>query len=198
MSLLIVSSCANKKAEKILKELEEQEDPVYSPIHEESPTNDKLVEENQIVEVTFTNFLSYFPEKDVPYNLQDIKFTSYIEPEFVVEYIDSEYLKKDSLEQIEAETEYDYTPLKYAYAGKMNIKHKHLLAYYQIRENIGPNGYYILAMYDNDGVFLDSLHFDVYKVYLEASDEVIVYNDSIEIKINDKKHSIYIDEQGVF
>jgi hypothetical protein len=199
MSLMIISSCANKKGEKFLEEIEKPEESVSSFIEEQSSSNDNLIEENNAIEVTFSNFLSYFPEKTVPFNLKDISFTSYIESDFVLEFIDSEYLNKDSLEIIEAgEDEESYTPLNYAYAAKIEIKGIYLLAYYQIRENIGPSGNYILATYDKEGVFLDSLNFDVFNVYLEGSEEVIVHGDSLTINVGDNKEVISINEQGNF
>jgi hypothetical protein len=78
------------------------------------------------------------------------------------------------------------------------MNRKYLLAYYQIRENIGPNGNYTLAVYDTAGKLTDTINFDVFKVYLEASDEVIVYKDSIKVSINNKKHLLNIDEHGRF
>jgi hypothetical protein len=193
--LLLVSSCANKKGDKFMKEIEKPTEIVSS----DEMLNEDLIEENNTIEVTFSNFLSYFSEKTTPFNLKDISFTSYIESEFVLEYIDSEYLVKDSLELIEAgEDEESYTPLNYAYAAKIVIEDKYLLAYYQIRENVGPRGNYTLATYDQGGMFLDSINFDVFNVYLEGSEEVIVDDDSITINIGDNKKVVSIDEQGIF
>ena len=196
MNLLLISSCANKKGDKFMKEIEKPTEIVSSDNEAQS---EDFIEENNTIEVTFSNFLSSFPEKTVPFNLKDISFTSYIETEFVLEYIDAEYLVKDSLELIEAgEDEESYTPLNYAYAAKIEIKGIYLLAYYQIRENIGPNGNYTLATYDKDGVLLDFINFDVFNVYLEGSEEVIINDDSITINIRDNKEVISINEHGKF
>ena len=45
---------------------------------------------------------------------------------------------------------------------------------------------------------IDSIDFDIYEVYIEQNDKVIIYDDLIKVNIDNKDYQINIDEKGKF
>ena len=77
LSFILITSCANNKAEKLLKEIEEREKTVNTEEVEDTET--VVEQENNCNDFNFFCFLSKFPEKNIPFDLKDIAFSSYIE-----------------------------------------------------------------------------------------------------------------------
>jgi len=146
----------------------------------DSNTNACRLLQDTTKEVNFNDFILEFPEKKFPFDIaKELIFKNKIEDDYVNRFIDRAFSNKNAA-LLEEAGDYDYYyPTEYYYAARFDIKNKYVLTYATANGASGPIGNYTIAIHHKTGKLIDSIGFDVREVYLNGTQKVIIYKDSI-------------------